>query len=766
MAKKVNDKQLKMPDILGLELDIAGDILNDNDIKYEIQDKKIITFFRDKNCVAKTIPKKNTLINTKDIVKVYPSKGKIGPLLIILLILIGVFGYMIKTRTITPFLFGAPYIEQASDNWNKSNIVYVSEDAHINNTKIDYYKYCISRSKSSSTCDFKDTYTKNIEISESGIWFVWFKGVGENGEESSLSNRLKVTIDNESPIITTIDKTISTRSIEVKVDAKDSLSGINKYLYSIDNQEFIESNKSYTFTSLEENKNYSIRVRVIDKANNYTDAYLTLSTSSTNKNKEETTTTINRIVPQISMLSIKSVITEGDKYNLPTSVTPSKYQDNTKCYYDDKEITNTSDLTVGDYNLKCVSTIDTLSVVSYKDIKVKVEDGDDEVFGDYVRLNLSYPKDATKYMYRFNTDDIRLDDEDWKFYTGPLYIPKNMVDKVITKYELNGEHIVSEDNLFIDIRPDKYVLSDNEETWININHFNAEDEIYYSVNGSSYNRYTDSFKVKGNTTIKAYIKKINKVYDETTNTIKEEERIKYDAVYIEKIYSNVGDKNNTDVSISLEDLPNTLATNKTYSIPSSYSYGIHGINSLVCTYDNHVINNTSDLKPGEYNIICSITALDGETKITSKYVRVEKDNYRYDLDNIPSIIKVGTNIELDKTCNVSNTSELNIGKNTIKCNNISKDIEVVKDISTYIDLNNIPDKIVVGNLYSLPSHYYGNNIKYIKCLDENNNLIYNTSTLPIGKHTLICVIQDENNKKMVSKKIEVLKPKYIIDKNK
>nr|MCR5224170.1 hypothetical protein [Bacilli bacterium] len=72
----------------------------------------------------------------------------------------------------------------------------------------------------------------------------------------------------------------------------------------------------------------------------------------------------------------------------------------------------------------------------------------------------------------------------------------------------------------------------------------------------------------------------------------------------------------------------------------------------------------------------------------------------------------------------------------------------------------------VGNLYSLPSHYYGNNIKYIKCLDENNNLIYNTSTLPIGKHTLICVIQDDNNKKMVSKKIEVLKPKYIIDKNK
>ena len=766
MAKKGNDKQLKMPDILGLELDIAGDVLNDNDIKYEIQDKKIITFFRDKNCVGKTIPKRNTIITSNDVVKIYPSKFKIGPLLILLLIIgLGIF-YALNNRRITPFLFGSPYIEQSNEDWNKSTIVYVKDDAHFNDNKIDYYKYCISRSRVSTTCDFKDTYTKSIEISESGTWFVWFKGVAEDGDESALSNRLKVTVDNESPIITTIDKTISTRSIEVKVDAKDSLSGINKYLYSIDNQEYIESNKSYTFTSLEENKTYNIKIRVIDKANNYTDASLTLSTSSTNRSNTDTTTTINRIVPQISMLNVRSIITEGDKYNLPTTITPSKYQDNTKCYANDKEIANTSELSVGEYKIKCISTIDTLSITSYKDVTVKVEDGKDTVLGNYARLNLSYPKNATKYMYRFETDDVRLDDDDWKYYTGPLYISKDKIDKVIIKYELNGEHIVSDDNMFIDIRPDKYVLSENEETWVNIIHFNAEDEIYYSINGSSYIRYTDSFKVKGNATIKAYIKKINKVYDAEANKIVEEESIAYDSVYIEKSYSNVGDKNNTDVSISLEDLPNTLATNKTYSIPSSYSYGVHGINTLVCTYDNNIVNNTSDLKPGEYNIVCTITALDGETKIASKYVRVEYDNYKYDLDNIPSIIKIGDSYKLDKTCDISNTNELGLGKHTIKCNNISKDIEVVKELKTFIDLNNIPDKITVGSLYELPSHYYGNNIKFIKCLDENNNLIFNTSTLSIGKHTLMCIIKDEDNVKIASKKIEVIKPKYNVDKSK
>ena len=68
MEKKDNKKNLIVPNILGLELDIAGDILDDNNIKYEIQDKKIITFFRDKNCVAKTIPRRGKKIDKNDVV--------------------------------------------------------------------------------------------------------------------------------------------------------------------------------------------------------------------------------------------------------------------------------------------------------------------------------------------------------------------------------------------------------------------------------------------------------------------------------------------------------------------------------------------------------------------------------------------------------------------------------------------------------------------------------------------------------------------------
>ena len=44
----------------------------------------------------------------------------------------------------------------------------------------------------------------------------------------------------------------------------------------------------------------------------------------------------------------------------------------------------------------------------------------------------------------------------------------------------------------------------------------------------SFNKYTDSFKVKGNTTVTAYIKKITKTYDDESKKVVEKESYKYD----------------------------------------------------------------------------------------------------------------------------------------------------------------------------------------------------------------------------------------------
>ena len=624
MAKKVKDNNLIVPDIKGLELDIAGDILDDCNMKYEIQDKKVITFWCDKNCVGKTIPKRNKPLEKNQVIKIYPCKIKLGPPLILFIILASLLVYYINKHTITPFLFGAPEIEQTTSSWDNSKIIYVEDDADFNYSTVSYYEYCISKTKSNSDCNWKDTYTKSIRISDSGTWYVWFKGISEDYNESYLSNRLKVQVDNEAPIITSIDKTITKRSIEIRVNAKDSLSGISRYYYSINNQEFIEGSKSYTFNSLKEATNYDIKVRVVDKAGNMVDTTVTLYTlGSSNTNEIKT-------IPQISMIDVPSYITYKDNYYLPTNVN-SNYSDYTICYDGTNKIDSTYDLSIGKHTITCTINIDSISVTSYKDITVVINQGEDEVLDEYVRVNLDYPKDAKMYMYRLNKDDVRLDEDKWTYYVEPLYIKREDVNNIIIKYDLDGEKIKSRDNLYIDINPTDYILNEGKETSVTINYSDKQDKVYYSVNNSTYIEYTGPFKVSGDSLINAYIIRKFKSYEEETNSIIDLELTKKDSVYIQKIYSPIGDKNNTNVSISLDNIPSVITQKNYYSIPSTYSYGVHGVDTLKCYANGEKVNSTSDLKDGEYNIICTITALDGESKSVNKHVIVRNDNYKYDL---------------------------------------------------------------------------------------------------------------------------------------
>ena len=183
MAKKGSKKELIVPNILGLESDIAGDILDDLGIKYEIQEKQIITLLCDKNCVAKTVPKKNKVIKSDETLKIYTSKFKILPSLIVLIMLLSSIVYFINKTSVTPLFGGEPEIQLSSSGWNGSNIVYIEDDAVFNYSEVDHYKYCISKSRSTSECDWKDTYTKSIRLSSSGTWFVWFKGISVNNDE-------------------------------------------------------------------------------------------------------------------------------------------------------------------------------------------------------------------------------------------------------------------------------------------------------------------------------------------------------------------------------------------------------------------------------------------------------------------------------------------------------------------------------------------------------------------------------------------------------
>ena len=158
------------------------------------------------------------------------------------------------------------FVVEPNNTWNKSAIVKITKDS-IGKNRIVGYMYCINTEDKEDSCDWKQTVTKNFEIYQNGVNYVFIKGLDE---EDNLSKAVKtiVRIDNDAPNIVSVDIVDKKENeITVKTDAFDAISSI-KYYYSINNGEFVEGNNTYTYNNLESNTKYSIRVKVVDEALN------------------------------------------------------------------------------------------------------------------------------------------------------------------------------------------------------------------------------------------------------------------------------------------------------------------------------------------------------------------------------------------------------------------------------------------------------------------------------------------------------------------
>jgi hypothetical protein len=152
----------------------------------------------------------------------------------------------------------APTISASTDAWSKKVLVSVDEDAKANK-KIVYYEYCLSRSKDTRDCNWQRTDTKNAEVSMSGTWYVFFRGVTEDGRTGDPSTPVIVKIDNAGPVVNKVNKPkLTGDSITVSVDATDEDSGITKYLFSLDGKNFVEGDKTYTFEGLSPKQKYTV----------------------------------------------------------------------------------------------------------------------------------------------------------------------------------------------------------------------------------------------------------------------------------------------------------------------------------------------------------------------------------------------------------------------------------------------------------------------------------------------------------------------------
>ena len=203
-----------------------------------------------------------------------------------------------------------PLIESKEDGWVKSNIVYVKKDVDV--SELESYMYCVTENKSSKKCDWKETQEKSIEIAETGKWNVFFKGKYKNGKYSFVSNKEEVLIDNISPMIDSITKSVTANSFNINVKG---------------NKDYVEVKNSFIIKNLEENTEYTITVKVFDNALNSYEVTFKEKTSSFNNgssNSENNNDNLNE-----ENTTNKSEI-DNPNYNNGTTVYPDSNPDKTK----------------------------------------------------------------------------------------------------------------------------------------------------------------------------------------------------------------------------------------------------------------------------------------------------------------------------------------------------------------------------------------------------------------------------------------------------
>src|SRR5699024_8956030 len=73
------------------------------------------------------------------------------------------------------------------------------------------------------------------------------------------------TDEYENPIIDNVTHSVTLNSITVNVTASGGSNNVSKYMYKIDDNDWVESEtNSYTFTNLTDTTEYDIRIKVVD----------------------------------------------------------------------------------------------------------------------------------------------------------------------------------------------------------------------------------------------------------------------------------------------------------------------------------------------------------------------------------------------------------------------------------------------------------------------------------------------------------------------
>ena len=587
----------KVPNIVGVSLDEAKEILEKANIEIE-KGKKKIDMFEKSGTVVKVEPKEETSLKKNEKVVLYVSDRK--PILIIILLFL-LCAFLGRTSLGKTIIRGAedkvirvlnlskptaPEITGGSKEWAQSQVVKVKKDSYAKKG-LAYYEYCVGTNL--NKCVWKKTNTKNVRVSKTGKWKVVFRGVDKAGNTSSNSNIEEVYIDNNNPII----NKVSVKNKKVKIEATDKESGIKKYYYSIDGENYKETRKEFEI----KDKTEKISIKVEDKAGNKITVEVPVekeneinSTSTTTKVVGEKTTTTNETttkkptdvtnpetnpetstttstttnattsaikptstttkkgleydIPKINLDKVPVEFVYGSEYELPSYVDFGNDEGTYKCVVEGKEEKTTKNLAIGKHLIVCEATSKhNKRTMVEKEVEVKVKSGEEEIWDGWIRLNLNYPDNSTKWEWRIGKEGKIRDGYEytgWQDYTGPILVKLDDVKDVYIRYDLLGETYIIAPNgkVAVDIEPAKYALKGNEKTKVKIVYEKNVETKEYRIAGGEWEDYTGEFEVEKNTLIEARGIRNEKVYDSDGNYLYTKKVTGTDSVFI-------GEKNAT-----------------------------------------------------------------------------------------------------------------------------------------------------------------------------------------------------------------------------
>ena len=619
----------KVPNIVGVSLDEAKEILEKANIEIE-KEKKKIDIFEKSGTVVKVEPKEETSLKKNEKVVLYVSDRK--PILIIILLFL-LCAFLGRTSLGKTIIRGtedkvirvlnlskptAPEITGGSKEWAQSQVVKVKKDSYAKKG-LAYYEYCVGTNL--NKCVWKKTNTKNVRVSKTGKWKVVFRGVDKAGNTSSNSNIEEVYIDNNNPII----NKVSVKNKKVKIEATDKESGIKKYYYSIDGENYKETRKEFEI----KDKIEKISIKVEDKAGNKTIVEVPVekeneinSTSTTTKVVEEKTTTTNESttkqptdvtnpetstttnattsaikptstttkkgleydIPKINLDKVPVEFVYGSEYELPSYVDFGNDEGTYKCVVEGKEEKTTKNLAIGKHLIVCEATSKhNKRTMVEKEVEVKIKSGEEEIWDGWIRLNLNYPDNSTNWEWRIGKEGEIRDGYEytgWQDYTGPILVKLDDVKDVYIRYDLLGETYIIAPNgkVAVDIEPAKYALKGNEKTKVKIVYEKNVETKEYRIAGGEWEEYTGEFEVEKNTLIEARGIRNEKVYDSDGNYLYTKKVTGTDSVFIGEENATSGgttsggDKGSFEYEVVVK--PNGSYTKpKKDTLPSTYLEG-------------------------------------------------------------------------------------------------------------------------------------------------------------------------------------------------